>query len=244
MSHREFRRRDVQSGGKATGYRSEPSRLPAGSTRQDCRGPWPAAGELVNLVSSCRPPNGMGETRANDVTGLLAAWREGDADAAQALAGLVYEDLRAMAARRLAGGRSQPLQTTELVHEAFARLLERPLQVQDRAHFFRTLALMLRQVLTDAIRRERAEKRGGDMFAVSLSAAGELAVAGPDTWLGIDAALAELERLDARKCRVVEMSLLLGIEQAEIAETLGVSLPTVERDLRFARAWLRDRIAH
>ena len=185
----------------------------------------------------------MGEQRANDVTELLAAWRAGDAQAPHALAALVYEDMRAMAARRLAGARGMPLQTTELVHEAFARLLERPLRVQDRTHFFRTVAMVLRQVLTDAIRRDRAEKRGGDAINVSLSAAGDLAVAGPDTWLGIDAALTELEALDARKCRVVEMSVLLGLEQGEIAEALGISVPTVERDLRFSRAWLRERIA-
>jgi RNA polymerase sigma factor (TIGR02999 family) len=118
----------------------------------------------------------MGNARANDVTGLLAAWRGGDADAAQALAALVYDDMRTMAARRLAGGRALPLQTTELVHETFARL--RALQVKDRMHFFRTVAMVLRQVLTDAIRRERAEKRGGAL-AVSLSAAGDLAVVGP-----------------------------------------------------------------
>ena len=184
----------------------------------------------------------MGKERANNVTALLAAWRAGDTDAPQALAAIVYADLRAMAARRLAGNTRMPLQTTELVHEAFARLLEKPIKAADREHFFRTVALALRQVLTDAIRRDRAEKRGGGAVALSLSAAGDLAVAGPDTWLNIDAALVELDQLDKRKCRVVEMSLLLGLEQAEIAETLGVSVPTVERDLRFARAWLRERL--
>jgi len=184
----------------------------------------------------------MGNAAANDVTALLAAWRDGDPAAAQALAALVYDDMRAMAARRLAGGRA-PLQTTELVNETFARLLERPLHVQDRVHFFRTVAMALRQVLTDAIRRDRAQKRGGDALTVSLSAAGDLAVAGPDTWLGLDSALRELEALDERKCRVVEMSALLGLEQAEIAAALDVSVPTVERDLRFARAWLRERLA-
>ena len=179
----------------------------------------------------------------NEVTELLVAWRQGDADAAQALAALVYDDMRAMAARRLAGGQALPLQTTELVNETFARLLERPLDVRDRVHFFRTVALALRQVLTDAIRRDRAQKRGGDALTVSLSAAGDLAVAGPDTWLGIDSALRELEVLDERKCRIVEMSALLGLEQAEIATALDVSVPTVERDLRFARAWLRERLA-
>ena len=179
---------------------------------------------------------------ADSVTELLAAWRAGDAQAPNELAALVYNDLRAMAARRLAGAAPMPLQTTELAHEAFARLLQRPLKAADREHFFRIVALALRQVLADAIRRERAEKRGGDALIVSLSAAGDLAVAGSDTWLGIEAALAELDRLDARKCRVVEMSLLLGLEQSEIAQTLGVSVPTIERDLRFARAWLRERL--
>lgn len=186
----------------------------------------------------------MREQRVNGVTELLTAWRAGDTQAPQALATLVYADLHAMAARRLAGAGRMPLQTTELVHEVFARLLERPLKARDREHFFRTVALALRQVLTDAIRRERAEKRGGGALIVSLSAAADLAVAGPDTWLGIEAALIELERVDARKCRVVEMSLLLGLEQSEVADTLGISVPTVERDLRFARAWLRERLAH
>jgi len=184
----------------------------------------------------------MGRENAN-VTELLAAWRAGDSDAPQALAAVVYADMRAMAARRLAGNVRMPLQTTELVHETFARLLETPVKAADREHFFRTVALALRQVLTDAIRRDRAEKRGGGALTVSLSAAGDLAIAGPETWLNIDSALAELEKLDARKCRVVEMCLLLGLEQAEVAETLGVSIPTIERDLRFARAWLRDRLA-
>jgi RNA polymerase sigma factor (TIGR02999 family) len=179
---------------------------------------------------------------ADSVTELLAAWRAGDTQAPNELAALVYNDLRAMAARRLAGAAPMPLQTTELAHEAFARLLQRPLKAADREHFFRILALALRQVLADAIRRERAEKRGGDVLIVSLSAAGDLAAAGPDTWLGIEAALAELDQLDARKCRVVEMSLLLGLEHSEIAQTLGVSVPTIERDLRFARAWLRERL--
>lgn len=185
----------------------------------------------------------MQTPRVADATQLLEAWRAGDASAADALAALVYDDLRAMASRRLAGANPKPLQTTELVHEAYARLLQRPLKPADREHFFRTVALALRQVLVDAIRRERAEKRGGDVLTVSLSAAGDLAVAGPDTWLGIDSALSELERFDARKCRIVEMSLLLGMEQKEVADALGVSIATVERDLRFARAWLRERLA-
>lgn len=76
----------------------------------------------------------------------------------------------------------------------------------------------------------------------SASPPAGIAVAGPEAWFGVERALAELEALDARKCRVVEMSLLLGLPQEEIAKTLDVSVPTVERDLRFARAWLRERL--
>ncbi len=183
------------------------------------------------------------EHNAEGVTQLLAAWRAGDPAAPDSLAVLVYNELRAMAARRLSASHPRPFQTTELVHEAFARLLEHPLAAQDRIHFFRTAALAMRQALVDAIRRHVAEKRGGGLLDVSLSAASDLSVAGPEAWLGVEAALAALELEDPRKCRVVEMSLLLGLTNDETATTLGVSVPTVERDLRFARAWLKDRLA-
>lgn len=179
---------------------------------------------------------------ASSVTELLAAWRAGDASAPDALAQLVYAELRAMAARRLAGSARRPLQTTELVHEAFERLLGEPLSAIDRSHFFRTAALALRQALVDALRREGAGKRGGDAVHVTLDAAADVAMPDGVTWLAVEEALQALEREDARKCRVVELALLIGLPQAEIAEVLAISVPTVERDLRFARAWLRDRL--
>jgi len=178
----------------------------------------------------------------DDVTELLAAWRGGDASAPHRLADRVYADIHRMASRCLAGSGSASLQTTELAHEACLRLLQHPLDAVDRAHFFRTVALAMRQVLVDAVRRSSAGKRNGGMPTVALSAAAGVSVAGPEKWLGVEHALAELEALDERKCRVVEMAFLLGMEQAEIAQTLAISLPTVERDLRFARAWLRERL--
>ncbi|MFT3791939.1 MAG: ECF-type sigma factor [Rudaea sp.] len=179
----------------------------------------------------------------DSVASLLAAWRSGDQRAPHALAELVYADLRSMASRMLRDNRGAgALQTTELAHEAYLRLLQHPLDFVDRTHFFRTLALAVRQVLIDAARREHAGKRGGDALTVGISAAADLPTCGPDTWLGIETALVELESLDARKSRVVEMVFLLGLSQEETAQMLGVSLPTVERDLRFARAWLRARI--
>jgi len=182
------------------------------------------------------------ESARSDVTALLAAWRAGDTTAPDALATLVYEELRRMASRRLAGASPRPLQTTELVHETFARLLESPLKAGDRSHFFRTVALALRQVLVDAVRRQSAEKRGGDVVWVTLDRAHDVAAPESHEWLAVEAALADLEREDARKCRVVEMSLLMGLSQAEVADALDISIPTVERDLRFARAWLRERL--
>ena len=185
----------------------------------------------------------MSRESASDVTALLAAWRAGDAAAPDALARLVYEELRRMAARRLAGSSQRPLQTTELVHETFARLLEHPLKAGDRSHFFRTVALALRQVLVDAVRRQAAEKRGGEIVGVTLDKADQVSAAESHDWLAVEAALGELELEDARKCRVIEMSLLMGLSQQEVADALEISVPTVERDLRFARAWLRERLA-
>ena len=185
----------------------------------------------------------MIEERASDVTALLAAWRAGDKAAPDALANLVYAELRRMAARRLAASAQRPLQTTELVHETFARLLEHPLKAVDRNHFFRTVALALRQVLVDAVRHAHAEKRGGGVVMVTLDAAANIGSGDPQDWLVVESALADLEREDARKCRAVELSLLMGLSQQEVADALEVSLPTVERDLRFARAWLRERLA-
>ncbi len=176
-----------------------------------------------------------------EVTALLAAWRAGDGHAPVQLAERVYAELHAMAARRLARTPRAPLQTTELVHEAFARLLEQPLDAVDRTHFFRIAGLALRQALVDALRRAGADKRGGDARHVSLGQIG--AQDGPDPeWIAVEQALAELDREDPRKCRAIELTLLLGLEQAEAAAILDVSLTTLERDLRFARAWLRERL--
>jgi RNA polymerase sigma factor (TIGR02999 family) len=176
------------------------------------------------------------------VTALLVAWRAGDAQAPARLAELVYAELHAMAARRLASTPRAPLQTTELAHEAFARLLEQPLDAVDRTHFFRIAGLALRQALVDALRRAGADKRGGHVVHVGLSQAGAAGGEAGVDWLAIEDALAELDREDPRKCRAVELTLLLGLEQEQAAAVLGVSLTTIERDLRFARAWLRERL--
>ncbi len=154
---------------------------------------------------------------------------------------LVYEELRRVAHRRLAGERTgHTLQTTALVHEAYGRLAEADLPWQDRAHFFALAARTMRRILVDYARSRLAEKRGGgaqavplDQLTVELSAGGEDAEI-----LALHEALEALERQDPRKARVIEAHIFGGLTYEETAEALGISPATVDRDLRLAKAWL------
>ena len=179
---------------------------------------------------------------AGDVTRLLGAWRAGDAAAPDALLNLVYVELKQIAAHRLSRLGVPVIDPTELVNEAMLRLLGAPLDAHNRQHFFSIAAIAIRYALIDVIRKQQADKRGGGMVAVTLSGAEQFSAAG-DQWLEVEDALRTLERQDPRKCRIVELAFLMGLSQQEIAETLDISLTTVERDLRFAKAWLREHIA-
>jgi RNA polymerase sigma factor (TIGR02999 family) len=179
-------------------------------------------------------------TSAGDVTELLHAWRGGDRSALERLMPRLYDTLREMAAVRLRReGAQQTLEPTALVHEALLRLLGSDTDWQNRAHFLAFAAMHMRSVLVDHARSRLAAKRGGDIVVVTLSAAEssegqriELDL------LALDQALNQLHAEDSRIARVVEMSYFAGMEREEIAAVVGVSVPTVDRDLRFARAWL------
>jgi len=181
-----------------------------------------------------------------EVTRLLGAWRAGDTKAPDALLNLVYVELKGIAARRLARLGMPILDPTELVNEALLRLLDSPLDAQNRQHFFSIAATAIRYALVDTVRHQHAEKRGGGAIAITLSSAlaqmQQTSAAG-EQWMEMEDALRALEQHDPRKCRVVEMAFLVGLSQQEIAETLDISLTTVERDLRFAKAWLRDHLS-
>jgi RNA polymerase sigma-70 factor, ECF subfamily len=183
-----------------------------------------------------------------DVSGLLAQWREGDTDALERLIPLVYADLRKLARAHLR--REQPghsLQATALVHEVYLRLvnLDR-LRVENRTHFIAVAARLMRQILVDHARRQRAGKRGAAVPVVSLDAVtpqAEPAVGGSDVdILALDRALDELASFDTQQCRIVEMRFFGGLTIAETAAALNISAATVERDWAFARAWLYDRL--
>lgn len=182
-----------------------------------------------------------------DVTRLLHRWEEGDESAVEELMPLVYDELRALAARRLRGEREgHTLQATALVNEAYLRLVGSQVPLQGRAHFFALAARMMRRILVDHARARDAAKRGGGAARLSLTEARLFEPASdegdPVGVLAIHEALEALESHDERKARVVELSVFAGLTQREVAEALSVSPATVERDLRFARAWLASRL--
>jgi len=190
-------------------------------------------------------PMAAAEPEQAAVTRLLHAWNGGDAAAAERLTELVYTQVRAIAGKHLRqfGGR-MTLQPTELAHELFLRLMNADVAWQDRRHFYGVVSVAMRRILVDTVRARGSERRGGAEIHVTLSAADEAPGEDADgEAYALEEALAALRELDARKCEVVELNYLLGLKREEIAEVIGVSVPTVDRELRFARAWLKQKLA-
>lgn len=193
---------------------------------------------------------------ARDVTELLRAWGAGDTQAPDALAPLVYEELRRqaqLALRRESEGHT--LQTTGLVHEAWLRLdAQRGARWENRAQFFAVAAQMMRRVLVDHARSRHALKRGSAPAQITLGAI-EREEAVPDATvmqgssidavdlLALDDALARLAELDPQKARLVELRYFAGLSILESAEALGISPATVGREWAVARMWLRRELA-
>jgi RNA polymerase sigma factor (TIGR02999 family) len=180
----------------------------------------------------------------HDITQLLDAWRGGDGGAREALMTLVYGNVRAIAASSLRHSPGATLTPTEIAHEALLRLLGGNGGAwHDRRHFFHVVAQATRQVLVDAARRRHADKRGGAAEHVAIEAAEHLAANDADAdLLRVDAALSELARSDERRARTVELAYFGGFSREEIAAALAVSEGTVDRDLRLARAWLKQAL--
>lgn len=182
------------------------------------------------------------ESKPN-ITQLLIAWGEGDRAALEQLAPVLERELHRVAARHLAKERrTDLLQTTALVNEAYVRLIDwNNVRWQSRAHFFATASQMMRHILVDYARAHRREKRGGGVVHVSLSEAAGVPI---DTDLvTVDDALRELESLAPREGRVVELRFFGGLSLEETAEVLAVSVATVRRDWSLARAWLHRALS-
>lgn len=177
---------------------------------------------------------------ADEVTALLHAWSAGDHAALDQLLPLVNDELRRLARaylRRESHGHT--LQTSALVNEAYLRLIDqRQVQWQNRAHFFGLAAQLMRRILIDHARRHQYAKRGGGAQRVSLDEAAAVTEARAAELLAVDEALEKLTALDARKGRIVELRFFGGLTEEETAEVTGISVPTVQREWRAAKAWL------
>jgi RNA polymerase sigma factor (TIGR02999 family) len=179
-------------------------------------------------------------TKTHQVTRLLADWRNGDQTALDRLLPLVYEELHRIAARYMRGERREhTMQTTALVNEAYMRLADyKRMQWQDRAHFFAVAAQAMRRILIDFARARRNRKRGGDAERVSLD---EGIAPTPDNstdLLALNEALEQLEKMNARQARVVELRYFGGLDEKEVGHVLGIAPRTVRADWQLARAWL------
>jgi RNA polymerase sigma factor (TIGR02999 family) len=187
------------------------------------------------------PPSPPGQ----QVTQLLARWREGDRRALDELMPLVYDELRRLASHYMRGERSgHTLQTSALVNEASLRLAgHEEMQWQDRVHFFAVAAQTMRRVLVDHARRRGNRKRGGDALRVALDEALVVSDERAAEVIALDEALARLAEVAPRKSQLVELRFFGGLSIEEAAEVLGVSPGTVMRDWTFTKAWLRKEIA-
>lgn len=183
-----------------------------------------------------------------EVTSLLAALQSGDDAAGGELLEVVYEELKRIARSKMAGERGgHTLQPTALAHDAFVKLVgQQRVQWQSRAHFLSVAALAMRRILINHAKGRIAQKRGGHAALATF----DDQVLGQDMkaseLVALDDALVELAKQDERQSKVVEYKFFGGLTYEEIAEVLGISVPTVRRDWRFARAWLgrelsRDR---
>jgi RNA polymerase sigma-70 factor (ECF subfamily) len=177
------------------------------------------------------------------VTALLREWRQGDREALDRLMPIVYEELHRLAGRLMRSERPEhTLQATALVHEAYERLARGSPSPLDRIHFIRLSARIMRRILVDHARERRRMKRGGAKVKVTLSELEAVTPGSAERLLEIDEILERLHDLDPRKHQALEMSVFGGLSHAEIATALEVSVPTIERDLRMARAWLRSEL--
>jgi RNA polymerase sigma factor (TIGR02999 family) len=178
-----------------------------------------------------------------EITVLLREWNEGKTAATEPLFDLVYPHLRQIAGALFRGERPENLlQPTSVVNELFLKLIrQRSLKFEDREHFYSLSARMMRRVLVDHARSERREKRDGGI-PIPLNEEMVWINAKPAEIMDLDRVLLELDTLDKRKCRMVELRFFLGFTAEETAELMNTSKASVDRDLKFVRGWLYDRL--
>ena len=181
----------------------------------------------------------------SDVTRVLAAVERGDPQAAEQLLPLVYDELRKLAAQRLAAEKpGQTLQATALVHEAYVRLVEvdQALPWNSRGHFFAAAAEAMRRILVENARRKKRVRHGGGRQRLDIEVAAEMVAEPLDNLLDLDQALSRLELVDAVAAQVVKLRYFAGLTLPQTADALGLSVRTAERNWTFARTWLHREL--
>ena len=175
----------------------------------------------------------------NEITHLLADISEGNEKAVNVLMPLVYNELRLMAGNKLRHEKHQTLNATALVHEAYLKLVDQNrISWQNRAHFFAIAARAMRRIIINHAKEKLAQKRGGGADVITLNEETVGFEVRTEELITLDNALNRLEQMSPRQGKVVEYWLFVGLTHEEIAELLDISIPTVRRDWRMARAWL------
>jgi len=180
-----------------------------------------------------------------EVTRVLSEIEQGDPSAAEQLLPLVYDELRKLAAQKMAQeAPGQTLQATALVHEAYLRLVdvEKAQHWESRRHFFSAAAEAMRRVLVENARRKGRQKRGGQLNRFELHEADLVVTAASDEVLAVDNALAELANESPQKAELVKLRFFAGLTLEDAAEAMGISRTTASRYWAYARAWLYERI--
>ena len=180
-----------------------------------------------------------------DVTRILSAIEQGDPSAAEQLLPLVYDELRKLAAQKMAlEAPGQTLQATALVHEAYLRLVsvEKAQHWDSRGHFFSAAAEAMRRILIENARRKKRQKRGGELERADLPDVAEIEQTPLDELIDLDEALKKLAIEDPEKAKVVNLRFFGGLTLKEISQILGIAVPTVKRHWRYSRAWLHKEI--
>lgn len=203
-----------------------------------------AGGRLSGKMKTVQSKQG------DEVTRLLTEWRNGSQQALEALTPIIYAELRRLAGLSMKHERSaSTLQPTALIHEAYLRLVQQGEHAnavpnwQDRHHFFRVAARLMRQILVDHARKQQSQKRGGNVAKFSFDEAFDFAPERNNILIALDDALNALAEIDPRRARIVELRYFGGFDLEETAEALGVSPATVGREQRLAQAWLHRELS-
>jgi RNA polymerase sigma factor (TIGR02999 family) len=178
----------------------------------------------------------------SEVTRILSAIEQGDAQAAENLLPLIYSELRKLAAQKMAQeATGQTLQATDLVHEVYLRLVdvEKVQHWNSRGHFFAAAAEAMRRILVEQARRRRSLKAGGGRHRQDLASVEPILPEADADLLALDEAMAKLERKDPRKAQLVKLRFFAGLTNQQAAQTLGISVSTADNDWAYARCWLR-----